>query len=129
MHDEHRRGAFFVPHDLAAPVTGSGTGPLTGLTAAVKDMYDIAGSRTGAGNPTWLATHAPASTNAVAVAKILAAGATIIGKTICDELFFSVTGISRADHHPCGQVPATHGLRGSLICRRRRSDLVWAEPG
>jgi len=46
-----RRGAFFVPHDLAAPVTGSGTGPLTGLTAGVKDMYDIAGSRTGAGNP------------------------------------------------------------------------------
>jgi amidase len=87
------RGAFFVPHDLAAPVTGSGTGPLTGLTAAVKDMYDIAGSRTGAGNPTWLATHGPASTNAAAVAKILAAGGTIIGKigkTICDELFFSI---------------------------------------
>ncbi len=38
--------------------------PLTGLTAAVKDMYDIAGSRTGAGNPIWLATrsHADAST-------------------------------------------------------------------
>ena len=89
-----RRGAFFVPHDLAAPVTGSGTGPLTGLTAAVKDMYDIAGSRTGAGNPTWLATHAPASTNAAAVAKILAAGATIIGKTICDELFFSIAGMN-----------------------------------
>jgi amidase len=94
MHDEHRRGAFFVPHDLAAPVTGSATGPLTGLTAAVKDMYDIAGARTGAGNPTWLATHAPARTNAAAVAKILAAGATVIGKTICDELFFSVAGIN-----------------------------------
>jgi len=89
-----RPGAFFVPHDLAAPLTGSGTGPLTGLTAAVKDMYDIAGSRTGAGNPTWLATHAPASTSAAAVAKILAAGATIIGKTICDELFFSVAGMN-----------------------------------
>jgi amidase len=94
MHDQHRRGAFFVPNDLAAPVTGSGTGPLTGLTAGVKDMYDIAGSRTGAGNPTWLATHAPASTNAAAVAKILAAGATIIGKTICDELFFSIAGMN-----------------------------------
>ena len=48
---EAANGAFFVPHNLAAPVTGSGTGPLTGLTAGVKDMYDIAGSRTGAGNP------------------------------------------------------------------------------
>jgi amidase len=87
-------GAFFVPHDIAAPIAGSRDGPLAGLNAAVKDMYDIAGFPTGAGNPTWLATHAPAKTNAAAVAKILAAGATIIGKTICDELFFSVTGIN-----------------------------------
>jgi amidase len=87
-------GALFVPHDIAAPITGSGDGPLAGLSAAVKDMYDIAGFPTGAGNPTWLATHAPAKSNAAAVAKILRAGATIIGKTICDELFFSVTGIN-----------------------------------
>jgi amidase len=92
MHDQSRRGAFFVPHDLDAPVAGSASGPLAGLSAAVKDMYDIAGSRTGAGNPTWLATHAPARANAAAVAKILAAGATVIGKTICDELFYSVAG-------------------------------------
>jgi amidase len=98
MHEAPMRettgGAFFVPHDIAAPIAGSGQGALAGLYAAVKDMYDIAGYPTGAGNPTWLATHAPAKTNAAAVAKILAAGATIIGKTICDELFFSVTGIN-----------------------------------
>jgi amidase len=94
MHDERGQGEFFVPHDLAAPLSGSGTGPLAGLTAAVKDMYDIAGSRTGAGNPAWLAAHAPARSHAAAVAKILAAGATIVGKTICDELFFSVAGIN-----------------------------------
>jgi amidase len=93
MH-ETTGGAFFVPHDLATPLAGSGQGPLAALTAAVKDMYDIAGARTGAGNPTWLATHAPAKAHAAAVAKILGAGATIIGKTICDELFFSVTGIN-----------------------------------
>jgi amidase len=94
MQDETRRGAFFVPHDLAAPLAGSTSGPLLGLTAAVKDMYDIAGARTGAGNPTWLATHPPTKTHAAAVAKILDAGATVIGKTICDELFFSVAGIN-----------------------------------
>jgi amidase len=93
MH-ETTGGAFFVPHDIAAPVAGSGDGPLAGLNAAVKDMYDIAGFPTGAGNPTWLATHGPAKTHAAAVAKLLRAGATIIGKTICDELFFSVTGIN-----------------------------------
>ncbi len=89
-----RRDNFFVPHDIAAPIRGSATGPLAGLTAAVKDMYDIVGTRTGAGNPTWLATHEPARRNAVVVEKILAAGATITGKAICEELFFSVTGVN-----------------------------------
>ena len=37
----------FVPHDLREPIAGAATGPLTGLTCAVKDMYDIAGHRTG----------------------------------------------------------------------------------
>ena len=77
----------FVPHDLAAPIRGAAEGPLAGLTAAVKDMYDIAGTVTGNGNPTWLATHEPATVHAAAVARILAAGATIIGKAVCDEFF------------------------------------------
>jgi amidase len=82
----------FVPHDLRAPVRGANDGPLAGLTAAVKDMYDIAGTVTGNGNPTWLETHSPAKAHAAAVARILNAGATIIGKAVCDEFFYSVTG-------------------------------------
>ena len=77
----------FVPHDLAEPIAGAASGPLAGLTAAVKDMYDIAGERTGGGNPDWLETHPPATKNSGAVQKILDAGATIIGKTMCDEFF------------------------------------------
>ena len=82
----------FVPHDLREPIAGAATGPLTGLTCAVKDMYDIAGYRTGGGSPDWLAAATQANSNAAAVRRILDAGATIIGKTICDEFFFSVTG-------------------------------------
>jgi len=82
----------FVPHDLTQPIAGAATGPLAGLTAAVKDMYDIAGYTAGSGNPTWLETHPPAAKTAGAVQRILDAGATVIGKTICDEFFFSVTG-------------------------------------
>src|SRR5713101_5340644 len=82
----------FVPHDLEAPIAGAATGPLAGLTGAVKDMYDIAGYRTGGGSPDWLAAAAPATSSAAAVRKIVDAGATVIGKTICDEFFFSVTG-------------------------------------
>lgn len=87
-----RSRSAFVPHDLIASVTGVGAGPLSGLTAAVKDMYDIAGYRTGGGNPEWLRTHAPAASNSAAVARIVAAGASIIGKTVCDEFFYSVSG-------------------------------------
>jgi len=87
-------GAFFVPHDLVAPIPGKAAGPLAGLTAAVKDMYDIAGTRTGAGNPTWLSAHEPARHHAAVIEKILAAGAIITGKTICEELLYSVTGIN-----------------------------------
>ena len=85
---------FFVPHDLKAPLAGAATGPLAGLTGAVKDMYDIAGERTGAGNPDWLATQQPASRNAAAIQRLLDAGATIVGKTICDEFFYSVAGMN-----------------------------------
>ena len=82
----------FVPHDLAAPLKGVASGPLAGLNAVVKDMYDIAGERTGCGSPEWLATHPPAARNCPPVQKILDAGATIIGKTVCDEYFYSVSG-------------------------------------
>jgi len=87
-----RSHSAFVPHGLTAPFRGATDGPLAGLTAAVKDMYDIVGTRTSGGNPDWLNTHPPASSSAAAVRKILDAGATVVGKTICDEFFYSITG-------------------------------------
>jgi len=83
---------FFVPHDIKAPVEGAHGGPLYGLTCAVKDMYDIIGERTGGGSPEWLAAQKPATVYAAAVGDLLDAGATIIGKTVCDEFFYSVSG-------------------------------------
>jgi amidase len=91
--DESYRSAF-VPHDLKAPVVGAATGPLAGLTCVVKDMYDIAGERTGSGNPTILEHQPIANKNADVIQKLLDAGATITGKTICEEFFYSVTGIN-----------------------------------
>jgi amidase len=86
------KSSAFVPHDLAAPIEGRSHGPLAGFTAAVKDMYDIAGERTGAGNPDWLASRRPAAVTARAVARLLDAGASVIGKTVCDEFLFSLVG-------------------------------------
>jgi amidase len=89
---EMRLRSAFVPHDISAPIAGASSGPLAGLTVAIKDMYDIAGYRTGGGNPEWLEAHSPATTNCSAVQKLLDAGATIIGKTVCDEFFYNVAG-------------------------------------
>ena len=61
---------FFVPHDLKAPLKGAASGPLAGLSVAVKDMYAIAGERTGAGNPDWLANQEPAAAHAAAIEKL-----------------------------------------------------------
>jgi amidase len=68
------------------------SGPLTGLTFGVKDLIDIGGTVTGCGNPDWARTHTPAAVNAICVDQLLAAGATCIGKTVCDELAFSLDG-------------------------------------
>lgn len=87
-----RKGSAFVPHDIAAPIAGRPAGPLAGLTVAIKDMYDIAGERTGGGSPQWLAAQPVATRHADAVQRLLDAGATVIGKTVCDEFFYSITG-------------------------------------
>ena len=88
----NRKSSAFVPHNLARPLKGAGSGPLAGLTVAVKDMYDIEGERTGGGSPEWLASHPPAKEHATIVVRVLASGADIIGKTVSDEFFFSLTG-------------------------------------
>jgi amidase len=73
-------------------VPPTGEGPLTGLRFAVKDIIDVAGHATGCGNPAWRATHPPAAVHAVCVEQLLAAGAECIGKTVTDEVAFSLLG-------------------------------------
>jgi len=82
--------AFCHHNDVA--LNGAPDGPLHGLTFAVKDVFDIAGHRTGNGNPVWLETHPPAAHTASAVARLLAAGARMVGKTHTDELAYSLNG-------------------------------------
>ena len=81
----------FTPHTPPV-IEGAPEGPLSGLTFAVKDLYDIAGYKTGGGSPEWLETHEAATATAPTVQKCLDAGATMIGKTVCDELFYAFFG-------------------------------------
>jgi len=81
----------FCRHTHVA-LDGAPDGPLRGLTFAAKDVFDIAGHRTGNGNPVWLDTHAPAERTASAIERVLAAGASMVGKTHTDELAYSLNG-------------------------------------
>jgi len=67
-------------------------GLLLGLNVAVKDLFDIEGVATTAGNPDWLRTHKIPNQSASAVEKLLALGATVIGKSLTDELAYSLNG-------------------------------------
>ena len=83
-------GAFLPgPRARLAPLA---SGPLDGLTFVAKDLIDVAGQVTGGGNPDWAARQAPAARSAPAVERLLRAGASLVGKTVTDELAFSLEG-------------------------------------
>src|SRR5215471_18982732 len=88
--DQDRLGAFCRHTHVA--VKGMGLGPLANLIFGVKDIYDIAGHKTGFGSPDWLATHGSAPGTAPSVQILLDAGADLVGKTQSDELTYSLTG-------------------------------------
>ncbi len=72
--------------------SGAATGPLAGLSFGLKDIFDVAGQRTGFGSPDWLATHDPATADAPVLSRLLDAGAHMVGKTHTEEMAFSITG-------------------------------------
>jgi len=81
----------WVPHGrFSLPATSEGS--LSGMTFAVKDLYHIAGIPTGAGNPTWLSTHDTPQHTSPLVEQLRAAGASVAGKVITDELAYSLNG-------------------------------------
>ncbi len=78
--------------DTDAYLAGASGGPLSGLTFAAKDIFDVAGHVTGGGNPDWKATHPPAESTAWIIQTLVDAGATMVGKTHTDELTRGILG-------------------------------------
>jgi len=81
-----------VPHTLEAPLLGRNEGPLSGLTFMVKDLFAIEGRKVGNGNPDFYEHATPASATAPVITRLLGAGASLTGITVCDEFFYSVLG-------------------------------------
>ena len=81
----------FVPGERFR-LEGAEGGPLAGLTFAAKDLFDVAGHPTGGGNPDWPKGRPIPQRHAWAVQRMLDAGATLIGKTITDEVSLGILG-------------------------------------
>lgn len=88
---QHDPARAFMPYPRV-PVPHAATGPLAGLSFGVKDLFHVAGYPTSGGQPLLLALLGVQSRTAPTVQKLLDAGARFAGKTITDELAFSMNG-------------------------------------
>ena len=101
----------FVPYP-DVPVPHASTGPLSGLYFGVKDLFDVAGYPTGGGNPLVLALSGTKTHTAPTVQRLLDAGAAFAGKTVTDELAFSMNGNNAHVGAPLnGAAPASRNSR------------------
>lgn len=87
----HDPAHAFMPYPRV-PVPHAATGPLAGLSFGVKDLFHVAGYPTSGGQPLLLALLGVQHRTAPTVQKLLDAGARFAGKTITDELAFSMNG-------------------------------------
>lgn len=83
--------------------------PLGGLAVSVKALFDVAGQTTTAGSRV-LADAPPAGVDCPAVARLRAAGASLIGLTNMSEFAFSGVGIN--PHHGTPINPITRDIDG-----------------
>ena len=110
-------GGAFVPGGEFR-IEGRAGGPLDDLTFAAKDLFDVAGLAMGGGNPDWARANAVAERHAWAVETLLEAGATLVGKTITDEISLGILGESAFDGTPVNPRRARAGA-GRLLLRLR----------
>ena len=96
MHDSINA---FVPGPRVN-IPGAAQGPLAGMTFAAKDLFDVAGVPTGGGNHDWARYNPVPTRHAWAVQRLLDAGATLIGKTITDEVSLGILGENAFDGTP-----------------------------
>ena len=89
----------FVPGPRV-DIAGTPGGALAGLTFAVKDLIDVAGVPTGGGSPDWPRYNPVPTRHAAIVQTLLDAGASVIGKTITDEVSLGILGENAHDGTP-----------------------------
>jgi amidase len=87
---ENAHGAWYVKTHIVGAVQG----PLTGKTVVIKDNVSVAGVPMANGSLS-LEGYVP-SEDATVVSRLLAAGATVVGKSVCEDLCFSGASFTSA---------------------------------
>ena len=125
---EDRVNAFVPGPRIRIP--GRPGGPLSGLTFAVKDLFDVAGVPTGGGNHDWATAHPIPERHAWAVQALLDAGAELVGKTITDEVSLGILGENAFDGTPLNtaapdRVPGGYRVSGSFHFGSGSREASW----
>lgn len=95
---EDRVNAFVPGSRIRIP--GRAGGPLSGLSFAAKDLFDVAGVATGGGNHDWAKFNPVPERHGWAVQTLLDAGAELVGKTVTDEVSLGILGENPFDGTP-----------------------------
>lgn len=82
--------AFVRDNHIA--ISGKADGILSDYVFSAKDVFKIKGSTWGNGHPDWLRYSDPDEYTATGVQELLDNGADLVGKTVCDELCYSISG-------------------------------------
>ncbi|MEX0937262.1 MAG: amidase [Pirellulales bacterium] len=114
-----RAAALTTADELAEEAqAGEYRGPLHGIPIGVKDIIDVAGMPTRAGSP--LCEDVPAAHDATVVARLRAAGAIILGKTVTTEFaFFTPSDTANPwspEHTPGGSSSGSAAAVASGMC-------------
>src|SRR5262245_53750144 len=102
-----------LPHTLKEPLQGATSGPLAGTNFMVKDLFAIKGRKVSNGNPDFYEHATPARETAPVVTRLLEAGASCIGVTVCDEFFYGMLGTNVHYGQPVNTRAPKHVTGGS----------------
>ena len=104
-------GAWYVTTELR-----TGDGPLAGRRVAIKDNIEVAGLPMMNGSAT-VEGFIPRR-DATVVTRVLDAGGTITGKSVCEDLCFS-GGSHTSQDRSCAQLMGPDPVRGRIVQRQR----------
>lgn len=82
--------AFVRENHIA--ISGKDEGVLSDYVFSAKDVFKVKGSTWGNGHPDWLRNSHPDEYTAKGIQDLIDHGADLVGKTVCDELCYSISG-------------------------------------